>query len=603
MDSGSEYEYENESVEELEYTYEEESDTEYNDPAAAENLNISVGTISSSQANLSFKRKSLSPFGKNSLIRENGLSYELVVPQDSYVIRNSSEITPLLDALVNEVSVLLEVTEDEAQSLLQYIKWDKERLIDEYFSDPDQIRRKAGLEYFTSELLTTLIPPNMQIPPNHKIRTFKCRICCDEECDIRTGFQVGCGHYFCRDCYKSYLQNTIGDGASCTLVHCPEHQCKETVTKSIVHFFVDSNEAQRFDHFFLRNFIEKSKNMKYCPAPRCERVAIGSGITTIHCDCGYPFCFRCGEEAHDPCSCQQLAEWQAKCMNESETANWILANTKKCPNCNTRIEKNQGCNHMNCRVCKFEFCWICMGGWAEHGQTTGGYYKCNRYDADTSNPEASAIQKAKAGLDRYLHYYQRYHGHDSALKFANTLREQVERKMVAQQENVGKLSSSVDSSATSGGTANGIGNTITNTGWIDVQFLKQAAEQVIDCRRVLKYTYVLGYFLIDSTPEKQLFEYHQEMLEKHTEVLHEFTEKPFDQIDRSTVVNETRVVQNFMTSLLSSLSGGLVRLDDTTSFPVSFVTSNTNNKASTPAENNNNARTGGTNNGVTKTTQ
>lgn len=28
--------------------------------------------------------------------------------------------------------------------------------------------------------------------------------------------------------------------------------------------------------------------------------------------------------------------------------------------------------------------------------------------------------------------------------------------------------------------------------WIDVQFLKQAAEQVIDCRRVLKYTYVLG---------------------------------------------------------------------------------------------------------------
>ena len=42
-------------------------------------------------------------------------------------------------------------------------------------------------------------------------------------------------------------------------------------------------------------------------------------------------------------------------------ANWILANTRKCPNCNTRIEKNQGCNHMTCRLCKHEFCWTCMG--------------------------------------------------------------------------------------------------------------------------------------------------------------------------------------------------------------------------------------------------
>jgi ariadne-1 len=232
---------------------------------------------------------------------------------------------------------------------------------------------------------------------------------------------------------------------------------------------------------------------------------------------------------------------------------------------------------------------ICVGGWAEHGQNTGGYYKCNRYDSNESNnPEATAAQKAKAGLDRYLHYYQRYHGHDSALKFANTLREQVERKMVAQQENAGK-SLNPSTSNPSGAAASATGSSSLGTVWIDVQFLKQAAEQVIDCRRVLKYTYVLGFFLADHTPEKQLFEYHQEMLEKHTEVLHEFTEKPFDQIDRSMVVNETRVVQNFMASLLTSLSGGVVRLDDTTTFPNTFATSSSstatttnNSKTATP---------------------
>ena len=50
--------------------------------------------------------------------------------------------------------------------------------------------------------------------------------------------------------------------------------------------------------------------------------------------------------------------------------------------------------------------------------------------------------------------------------------------------------------------------------WMEVQFLKNATDQVIECRRVLKYTYVMGFFLLDDTPEKQLFEHHQEMLEK-----------------------------------------------------------------------------------------
>ena len=71
--------------------------------------------------------------------------------------------------------------------------------------------------------------------------------------------------------------------------------------------------------------------------------------------------------------------------------------------------------------------------------------------------------------------------------------------------------------------------------WIDVQFLKHAAEQVIDCRRVLKYSYALGYFLENESLEKQLFEHHQELLEKNTEKLHEYTEQSLDVIDRTQV--------------------------------------------------------------------
>jgi hypothetical protein len=46
----------------------------------------------------------------------------------------------------------------------------------------------------------------------------------------------------------------------------------------------------------------------------------------------------------------------------------------------------------------------------------------------------------------------------------------------------------------------------------------------------------------DGTPEKELYEHHQEMLEKHTETLSELTERctQFNESDRAHVINLTR---------------------------------------------------------------
>lgn len=37
----------------------------------------------------------------------------------------------------------------------------------------------------------------------------------------------------------------------------------------------------------------------------------------------------------------------------------ILAGTKPCPTCSSRVEKNGGCQHMTCR-CGTHFCWTCL---------------------------------------------------------------------------------------------------------------------------------------------------------------------------------------------------------------------------------------------------
>merc|ERR1719261_1447868 len=65
---------------------------------------------------------------------------------------------------------------------------------------------------------------------------------------------------------------------------------------------------------------------------------------------------------------------------------------------------------------------------------------------------------------------------------------------------------------------------------IELQFLYDALRQVRACRRVLKWTYVFGYYLEETSPEKNLFEYLQKNLEEKTDNLHELLEKDFNDI-------------------------------------------------------------------------
>ncbi|KAG9305061.1 hypothetical protein G9A89_007701 [Geosiphon pyriformis] len=53
---------------------------------------------------------------------------------------------------------------------------------------------------------------------------------------------------------------------------------------------------------------------------------------------------------------------QKRVKAESLTEALIKAETKACPKCMAKIQKNGGCDHMTCRApgCGFEFCWFCL---------------------------------------------------------------------------------------------------------------------------------------------------------------------------------------------------------------------------------------------------
>merc|ERR1712176_286886 len=94
----------------------------------------------------------------------------------------------------------------------------------------------------------------------------------------------------------------------------------------------------------------------------------------------------------------------------------------------------------------------------------------------------------------------------------------------------------------------------TSSSWIGVQFLKDAAEEVQSSRRLLKYTYVYGFWLKDG-PEKELFEFLQQDLEKNTEHLHFLMSQDDVELnDRSQITNFTRITRQLGTKLLEALA-------------------------------------------------
>jgi len=275
------------------------------------------------------------------------------------------------------------------------------------------------------------------------------------------------------------------------------------------------------------SFVDQNEKVKWCPAKGC-----GNAITAdmvkgqmVTCSCGYRFCFHCQEEAHWPATCEQVKMWQKKIQDESETQNWISAHTQDCPKCKSFIEKNGGCNHMTCRVCSYEFCWLCLRDWKGHND----FYTCNRYQKNqkkakkSKNKEKNKKELHRVALERYLHYYSRYLNHDRSRAFEK-IREEAHKKMQYLQE----------TEATSA----------------EVKFIQEATQQLLECRLALKYSYIVGYFLPENKPTKNLFEYQQESLEKTAEQLSEALENPEDKL---RVVNLSRAAETRIKNFLEAV--------------------------------------------------
>ena len=133
------------------------------------------------------------------------------------------------------------------------------------------------------------------------------------------------------------------------MLACAWSQCDVLVTQRLVQSLpVAPEQIAQFDNAsrIERSFVDDNPCLKWCTGADCTKaVRARKDARGVRCNCGSRFCFKCSQDDHTPCSCEELQRWMVKCKDDSETFNWLLSNTKACPKCGTSIEKNGGCNH------------------------------------------------------------------------------------------------------------------------------------------------------------------------------------------------------------------------------------------------------------------
>ncbi|EGX91804.1 RING finger protein [Cordyceps militaris CM01] len=449
----------------------------------------------------------------------------------AFTVYKPIDIREQQDGMIAEVNMILDMGKEDAAIMLRHFRWNKERLLEDYMDHPEKVLEAAGLNSSTNDL------PKLEAVPG-----FVCDICCEDEEGLET-FAMKCGHRYCVHCYRRYLTQKIRDEGEAARIQCPSDGCGRSLDSRSLDLLVTSDLTGRYHELLNRTYVEDKDIFKWCPAPDCPN-AVECGIKkkdldkvvpTVECSCGFRFCFGCPNPDHQPAPCDLVRKWLKKCADDSETANWINANTKECPKCQSTIEKNGGCNHMTCRKCRYEFCWMCMGLWSEHGTS---WYNCNRYEEKSGHEARDAQTKSRTSLARYLHYYNRYANHEQSARLDRDIAAKTEKKMVQLQ-------------------------TTSGMSWIEVQYLNAASQALQTCRQTLKWTYAFAFYLT-KTNLTEIFEDNQKDLEIAVENLSEMFEKPIQELSNSKlkvdIMDKTSYCSKRRLILLEDTADNLARV-------------------------------------------
>ena len=191
---------------------------------------------------------------------------------------------------------------------------------------------------------------------NEKLIKKECDICSEEFIVTDKNKVKNCGHSYCDGCWFDSLSIKIKEN-KLPSIKCLDYNCKEKLDDEFIINILgkDKDLIKRYKRYKLELLIINDPNKKLCPYPDCDSYLELKNIKEKDVTClnNHKYCFICLKKPHGnlPCDKKDID----KSMLEFAKNNFV----KKCPNCGIITEKNNGCNHITCSKCGYQWCWLC----------------------------------------------------------------------------------------------------------------------------------------------------------------------------------------------------------------------------------------------------
>ncbi|KAK4547748.1 hypothetical protein LTR36_000706 [Oleoguttula mirabilis] len=173
----------------------------------------------------------------------------------------------------------------------------------------------------------------------------------------------------CIDCLQSWMASEF-DTKGCDGVKCVE--CPQLLDYMDVQRAASVETFEAYDKMSTRNALGSLDEFGWCLAPGCTSGQLNvENSNYMDCaSCGYKQCLKHKVQWHMNETCEQYEyRTSGRQARDEDQATEAMLDTmsKKCPgkSCGWRIQKTDGCDHMTCRKCKYEFCWQCQASQTE----------------------------------------------------------------------------------------------------------------------------------------------------------------------------------------------------------------------------------------------
>lgn len=273
-----------------------------------------------------------------------------------------AQLGELQEKTIIQIARRFNIHPEIAEILYQLFNFDENKVLQELTSNISKCRELIGLN-----------DQDLALPIHFKKHKKKsdnetCLICLDDEDNGLDLYSLPCKHYFCKDCIRDHIKFQV---AACKYeISCPDSSCKCRIVQKDIQKFCGPEIAHKYFNTIIESQINLNPNLHHCARESCPSIlsisSVGLGNVATCNSCGCQMCWKCKSKSHAPLDCDLVPKWLEISKEENAELKWIKENTKECPKCHERIERNGGCTYIKCIKCQYEFCFVCGGPFPAH---------------------------------------------------------------------------------------------------------------------------------------------------------------------------------------------------------------------------------------------